>query len=290
VSSEYAVVAEAIRYVVDHRHTQPSLVEIAAHVHLSPGHLQRVFTRWAGVSPKRLLQFLNAAAARDLLAGSTVLDVSNAVGLSSQGRLHDACVQVHAATPGEVRRGGDGLVIRAGWAGSPFGDVFVATTDRGVCALAFAVEGADPEARLRADWPGAALVAADLSPLVERVFAPLEQRRAEPLSVIVKGTNLQVQVWTALLRIPEGATTSYARVAASIGRPSAVRAVANAIARNRVGWLVPCHRVLRENGTISGYAWGPERKRTMLAHERAGSFVDAAADADAAGAGEPATV
>jgi AraC family transcriptional regulator of adaptative response/methylated-DNA-[protein]-cysteine methyltransferase len=269
VGTEYAVVAEAIRYVVEHRDDQPSLVEVAAHVHLSSGHLQRVFTRWAGVSPKRLQQFLVAAAARDLLTDATVLDATSALGLSSQSRLHDVCVQVEAVTPGEVRSGGEGLTIAAGWAGSPFGDVFLATTPRGVCALAFALDGTDPAARLRADWPAATIVEVDQRALAERIFTPVGARHGEPLAVVLKGTNLQVQVWRALLRIPEGTTTSYGRVAAAIGRPTAVRAVANAIGQNRVGWLVPCHRVLRENGTISGYAWGPDRKRAMLARERA---------------------
>jgi AraC family transcriptional regulator of adaptative response/methylated-DNA-[protein]-cysteine methyltransferase len=269
VGTEYAVVAEAIRYVVDHRDEQPSLAEVAAHVHLSPGHLQRVFTRWAGVSPKRLQQFLVAAAARDLLTDAPVLDVTSTLGLSSQSRLHDACVQVEAVTPGELRSGGAGLTLAAGWASSPFGDVFLATAARGVCALAFALDGTDPEARLRADWPAATIVEADQRALAAQIFAPVGERQGEPLAVVLKGTNLQVQVWRALLRIPEGTTTSYGRVAAAIGRPTAVRAVANAIAQNRVGWLVPCHRVLRENGTISGYAWGPDRKRVMLAHERA---------------------
>lgn len=271
MTSDYSVVSAAIRYVVDHRDEQPGLAEVATHVHVSPDHLQRVFTRWAGVSPKRLLQFLNAAAARDLLRGAPVLAAAGTLGVSSQSRVYDACVQVDAVTPGDVRRLGAGLEIRAGWVESPFGDAFVACTARGVCALAFALDGTDPEARLRADWPRATVVAAsrrELGEVAARAFAPLDARPDEPLAVVVKGTNLQVQVWSALLRIPAGTTTSYGALAASIGEPRAVRAVANAVAANRVGVLVPCHRVLREDGTISGYAWGPERKRAILARER----------------------
>ncbi len=272
MTSDYSVVAAAIAYVVEHRAEQPTLAAVAAHVHLSSDHLQRVFTRWAGVSPKRLLQFLNAAAARDLLTREPVLAAADTLGVSSQSRLYDACVQVDAVTPGEVRRGGLGLAIRAGWVESPFGDTFVATTACGVCALAFAADGTDPEARLRHDWPLAAVEiagAAELEAFTARVFGPLDAQPDAPLSVVLKGTNLQVQVWSALLRIPPGTTTTYGAVAASIGAPRAVRAVANAIAANRVGYLVPCHRVLRENGAISGYAWGPDRKRAILARELA---------------------
>lgn len=273
MSSDFAVVTSAIEYVVEHRDAQPSLAAVARHVHLSPDHLQRVFTRWAGVSPKRLQQFLNAAAARDLLRRERVLATADALGVSSQSRLYDTCVQVHAVTPGEVRRGGAGLTIEAGWVDSPFGDAFVATTPRGICALAFALDGSDPEARLRDDWPAAEIVTADQTAVGARAFDPLGAPAGAPLSVVLKGTNLQLQVWSALVRIPAGAATSYGEVATSIGAPRAVRAVANAIAANRVGFLVPCHRVLRENGTISGYAWGPARKRAMLAREHAGGLV-----------------
>ncbi len=267
--SDFDVVSEAIAYVVDHRAAQPSLAAVAAHVNLSPDHVQRVFTRWAGISPKRLLQFLNAAAARDLLSSEPVLAAANAIGVSSQSRVYDAFVQIEAVTPGDVRRAGDGLEIRTGWVGSPFGDAFVATTPRGICALAFAAEGRDPEERLRLDWPAADVISSDQRELGERIFAPLAERADAPLAVVMKGTNLQVQVWSALVRIPEGTTRSYGAVAAELGVPRSVRAVANAIGANRVGFLIPCHRVLRENGAISGYAWGPLRKRAMLARERA---------------------
>lgn len=270
--SDFDVVSDAIAFVVVHRGEQPSLATVAAHVHLSPDHLQRVFRRWAGISPKRLLQFLNASAARDLLRRGPVLAAANALGVSSQSRLYDACVQVDAVTPGDLRRAGKGLEIRTGWVESPYGDAFVATTARGICALAFAAEGRDPEERLRLDWPAADVVASDQRGLGQRIFAPLAERRDAPLAVVIKGTNLQVQVWSALVRIPDGATQSYGALAAELGMPQAVRAVANAIGANRVGYLIPCHRVLRENGAISGYAWGPERKRAMLARERASAI------------------
>ena len=269
MSSDFAVVSEAIRYMVDHRDEQPPLARVAEHVHLSADHLQRVFTRWAGVSPKRLLQFLNAAAARDLLRREPVMAASNALGMSSQSRLYDASVLVDAVTPGERRRAGAGLSIRSGWVDSPFGDAFIATTARGICAVGFAAEGNDPEGRLRDDWPEAEVGAVDQGALGEQIFAPLAMRRDAPLAVILKGTNLQLQVWSALLRIPEGHTATYGGVAGEIGSPRAVRAVANAIAANRIAYLVPCHRVLRESGAISGFAWGVDRKRAMLAREAA---------------------
>ncbi len=275
--SDFDVVSSAIAYVVERREQQPSLAAVASHVNLSPDHLQRVFTQWAGISPKRLLQFLNASAARDLLRREPVLAAAHKLGVSSQSRVYDACVQIEAVTPGDLRRSGDGLEIRAGWVASPFGDAFLATTTRGICALAFAAEGHDPEQRLWHDWPAAAVVSFDQRALGEQIFAPLAERADAPLAVVMKGTNLQVRVWSALLRIPEGATQSYGALAAELGVPRSVRAVANAIAANRVGFLIPCHRVLRENGAISGYAWGPERKRAMLARERA--TVEAASSA-----------
>ena len=272
--SDFDVVSDAIAFVVAHRREQPSLATIAAHVHLSADHLQRVFTRWAGISPKRLLQFLNASAARDLLRREPVLAAANALGVSSQSRLYDACVQIDAVTPGDVRRSGEGLKIHIGWVDSPYGDAFVATTERGICALAFAAEGRDPEERLRLDWPAADVESFDQRGLGQRIFAPFAERRDAPLAVVMKGTNLQVQVWSALVRIPEGATQSYGALAAELGAPRAVRAVANAIGANRLGYLIPCHRVIRESGAISGYAWGPKRKRAMLARERASASDD----------------
>ena len=270
--AHHDLVARAIAWLDAHADAQPDLDALAAHVGASPGHLQRVFTRWAGVSPKRYVQYLTAETARGLLAADLpVLDAAHASGLSSPGRLHDLMVSVHAVTPGEARRRGDGLTVRHGTHPSPFGPVLVATTDRGVCHVAFVDDTDDAMADLRDRWPAASLVedpdvAADV---VARVFDPGADDA--PLSVLVSGTTLQVQVWQALLRIPAGTTVSYGTVARAIGRPEATRAVAGAVAANRLAVLIPCHRVLRSTGALSGYRWGPDRKRRLLAVEAARS-------------------
>lgn len=270
------LVARAIRYLDEHADAQPDLAEVAAHVGMSPGHLQRVFTRWAGVSPKRFLQYLTAETARGLLVDdTTVLDASHAVGLSSSSRLHDLMVTVHAVTPGQARSRGAGLTVRSGIHPTPFGPALVGVTERGVCHLAFVHGGTGPRVDPRADlvdrWPDATHVD-DPGPgaeVVRQVFAGPDEAPSDPLAVLVRGTNLQVQVWQALLRVPAGTAVSYGTVARAIGRPTASRAVAGAVAANRVGVLIPCHRVLRASGALSGYRWGPDRKRRLLAVEAA---------------------
>jgi AraC family transcriptional regulator, regulatory protein of adaptative response / methylated-DNA-[protein]-cysteine methyltransferase len=269
-TDHHDLVARAIAWLDDHATEQPDLATLAAEVGMSPGHLQRVFTRWVGVSPKRYVQFLTAEAARTMLADdATVLDTTMATGLSSPGRLHDLMVSIHAVTPGEAGRWGDDLVIRSGVHATPFGPALVGVTDRGVCHLAFVDDVEEARADLHARWPRARHVD-DPSAGVEvvaRVFGPGDG--AAPLPVLLQGTNLQVQVWQALLAIPAGSAVSYGDVAAAVGRPGAARAVAGAVAANRVGVIIPCHRVLRANGDLSGYRWGPARKRRLLAVEAA---------------------
>lgn len=269
-AAHHDLVAEAIAWLDAHADEQPGLQALAAHVGMSPGHLQRVFTRWAGVSPKRFVQYLTAETARGLLTDDvTVLDVAHASGLSSTGRLHDVMVSVHAVTPGQARTRGEGMTIRHGAHPTPFGPVLVGTTDRGVCHLAFVDDVDDAHADLQGRWPAARLVEepTTTADVVDRVFDPAADDA--PLAVLVSGTNLQVQVWQALLRIPQATTVSYGTLARAIGRPEATRAVAGAVAANRLGVLIPCHRVLRANGALSGYRWGPDRKRRILAAEAA---------------------
>lgn len=269
-TDHHDLVARAIAWLDDHAAEQPDLEALAAHVGMSPGHLQRVFTRWAGVSPKRFVQYLTAETARGLLTDdATVLDTTHASGLSSSGRLHDLMVTVHAVTPGQVRARGAGMTIRYGIHATPFGRALVGVTDRGVCHLAFVDDPATALADLQDRWSTATHVedVGATGPIVDQVFGA-EPPRA-PLSVLVRGTNLQVQVWQALLQIPEGSTVSYATLARAVGRPSASRAVAGAVAANHVGVLIPCHRVLRSTGALSGYRWGPDRKRRILAVEAA---------------------
>lgn len=280
--SDYARVERAIRWLVAHQREQPSLDAVAHAVGLSPSHFQRLFTRWAGVSPKRFLQYQTIEEAKALLrAERPVLDTAFEVGMSGGGRLHDLFVRVEAMTPGEYATKGHGLVIRQATHRTPFGDCLVAMTDRGICALTFRAStgGKNPLAQLKARWPGARFVedATSTRGAAEQVFgviaagATAAAIEAPPvgLSVLLKGTNLQMKVWRALLRIPAGTVVSYEDLAAAVGSPQAVRAVANAVARNPVHYLIPCHRVIRKSGELGGYAGGLDRKRAMLGVELA---------------------
>jgi AraC family transcriptional regulator of adaptative response/methylated-DNA-[protein]-cysteine methyltransferase len=200
-----------------------------------------------------------------------VLDATLASGLSSPGRLHDLCVAVEAVTPGEIRSGGGGLTIRWGCHPSPFGACFIAATPRGVCRLAFSepVELDDHVADLRLEWPEATILqdAPETRRLLGHVLESLSGEPTAPLSVLVKGTNFQIQVWRALVNIPVGRVVSYDRVAAAVGRPRGARAVGSAVGANRVAVLIPCHRVIRATGAVGQYHWGSDRKRALLAWE-----------------------
>jgi len=260
---DYARIERAIRFICAHRQRQPDLAEIATSVHLSEYHFQRLFQRWAGITPKRFLQFLTKEHAKERLRNSaSVLEAALSAGLSGPGRLHDLLVECEAVTPGQYRRGGEGIEIRYGYHATRFGPCLLAATPRGVCALRFvsprgrgdelqAVAMEWPRARLIADQPGT-------SAIVERVFHRTDA--GAPLSLHLKGTNFQIKVWEALLAVPEGTLVSYAALAMAIGAPDAARAVGGALGRNPVAWLIPCHRVLRSLGEIGGYRWGPERK------------------------------
>jgi len=269
-TSAYETVAEAIRFVRGHARAQPSLDEIARHVGLSPQHLQRVFSEWAGISPKRFLQFLTKEHAKALLRQSRdVLAAAVESGLSGPGRLHDLMVSCEALTPGQVGALGEGLLIRFGSAATPLGRIVAGITPRGVCHLRFAAPGSEAEAELRAEWPRAAFARDDAAvrALAERMFGAVA--KPAPLSVLLRGTNFQIKVWEALMRIPPGQVMSYRDLAALAQAPNAQRAVGTALARNPVAVLVPCHRVIRESGDIGQYRWGPERKAALLAWEEA---------------------
>lgn len=270
--SDYQRIEKAIRYLEIHAEAQPSLEELAAHLELSPYHVQKLFSRWAGVSPKRFVQCLTLERAKELLRDSaSVLDTAYEVGLSGTGRLHDLFVTLESVTPGQYKSGGAGLEIRYGFRHTPFGLCLAATTVRGLCRLVFLESGGTSSAldELRRDW-SEALCQEDsetVGLLVDRIFAPAAPTPEKPFPLLVKGTNFQIRVWQALLRIPEGAIVSYSDLAGFIGCPSAVRAVAGAVGRNPLAWIIPCHRVLRSTGAIGGYRWGTTRKRAMLARE-----------------------
>jgi AraC family transcriptional regulator of adaptative response/methylated-DNA-[protein]-cysteine methyltransferase len=271
--ADYRRVERAIRFLAEDFQSQPSLDAVAGRVGLSPFHFQRLFRRWAGVSPKRFVQYLTAEHAKALLRRSaSVLDAAWGAGLSGPGRLHDLVVAVEAVTPGELKRGGEGLEIRYGFHATPFGECLVAVTGRGVCALSFVAGDGRAAAKreLQQAWPGATLVedAEASAPVVMAVFAR-RGRGERRLRLLLKGTNLQLKVWSALLRLPEGTAVTYADVARAVGQPRAARAVGTALGQNPIGVLIPCHRVLRSTGAFGGYRWGEARKRALLAWEAA---------------------
>ena len=265
----YALVAQAIRYLRDYRSAQPGLEGLAHSLGVSESHLQRVFSAWAGLSPKRFLQVITRdAAVSALQERATVLDASLHAGLSGPARLHDLTIACDAMTPGEIAAGGAGLRLRYGWSASPFGRLFTAVTERGICSLSFHdAVNSDALAELRRDWPRATLVedAEGAQALANTLFAkPYTRGR---LHLLLKGTNFQVQVWRALLRVSEGQLISYRGLAELSGHPRASRAVGSAMARNRIAYLIPCHRVIREDGHWGGYRWGLERKLALRGWE-----------------------
>jgi AraC family transcriptional regulator of adaptative response/methylated-DNA-[protein]-cysteine methyltransferase len=263
-SEDYSRVARAIAFIQQNHLAQPNLTTVAQHIGLSDSHFQRLFTQWAGISPKRFLQYLNIEYAKLKISQSkNLLDLTLDVGLSSSGRLHDLFVTLEAMSPGEFKTGGAGLQIRYGIHDTPFGKALIATTLRGICHLQFDGD----EQALRSEWANAEIVldAQTTQPLCDLIFNP--SISSERLTVWVKGTNFQVQVWRALLTIPFGEMTTYQRLAEQMGRPTAARAVGNAVGKNSIGYLIPCHRVIRESGEWGGYRWGVERKTAILGWE-----------------------
>ncbi|HYH83449.1 MAG TPA: methylated-DNA--[protein]-cysteine S-methyltransferase, partial [Longimicrobium sp.] len=276
--SDYERIAQAIRFIEQNYRRQPSLEEVAKSVYLSEFHFQRLFRRWVGISPKRFLQFLTIQHAKQRLEECrSVLDTTYDAGLSSPGRLHDLFVTLEAVTPGEYKRRGDGLRIAYGFHETPFGGALLATTPRGLCALTFVDEGGEGAAidELRERWSRADLDEdpRDGAELARRIFSPAE-RDDRPIPLLVQGTNHQVRVWEALLRVPPGALVSYEQLAAAAGRPDAVRAVAGAVASNQVAYVIPCHRVIRKLGAFGGYRWGMERKKAIVGWEAARALGD----------------
>jgi len=266
---DFARIARAIRFIDANFRAQPRLAAIAREVHLSEFHFNRLFRRWAGVTPRQYLAFVTARAARGLLPGSpSVLEAAYAVGLSGPGRLHDLMVTLEAVTPGELKEGGEGVTLTAGLADTPFGRALLGASARGLSHLSFVEPGHETRAlaRLRAAWPNARIRRDDAAAtaLAWRIWsAP----RGASLALAVQGTNFQLKVWQALLEIGSHSLTTYAELAQAIGAAGAARAVGNAVGANPVAWLIPCHNVLRKDGALGGYHWGADRKRAMLAWE-----------------------
>ena len=275
LSDDYLRIEQAILYLEKHYEDQPSLEDVASNIGLSEHHFQRLFTRWAGVSPKRFLQFLTKENAKGLLNRSeNLLDTTHQTGLSSLGRLHDLFVNTEAVSPGEYKSRGAGVAIRYGIHPSPFGKCLIATTDRGICHLSF-VQSSEGDAidNLVADWTQANMIEDHkaTTSLVEPIFDL--GYHSKPISVHLRGTNFQLKVWEALLQIPAGTMTMYEGIATRIGKPGAVRAVGTAIGHNPIAVLIPCHRVIRKVGDFGKYRYGTLRKKALLAREFVGTSV-----------------
>ncbi|MEG4961131.1 methylated-DNA--[protein]-cysteine S-methyltransferase [Microcoleus sp. K4-B3] len=271
-SEDYHRIARAIAFMRQHHLNQPNLATVAQHIGLSEYHFQRLFTQWAGISPKRFLQYLTVEYAKSKITQTkSLLDLTLDVRLSSPGRLHDLFVNLEAMSPGEFKAGGAGLQIRYGIHDTPFGTSLIATTARGICNLYF-LETTDEQAatqRLRLAWKNAEIIRDEQTTqsLCDLIFNSETLSEQKPLTLLVKGTNFQIQVWRALLQLPFGAIATYQSIAQMVARPTAARAVGNAIGKNPIGYLIPCHRVIRESGEIGGYGWGVERKTVMLGWE-----------------------
>jgi len=267
----YERIAQAIAFIRRSYLNQPDLATVAKHVHLSEYHFQRLFTRWAGISPKRFLQYLTMEYAKSKIAETkSLLDLTVDIGLSSPGRLHNLFVKLQAMSPGEFKTGGAGLQIGYGIHKTPFGECLIAQTTRGICNLHFldTTDRDTAEQFLRSEWSNADIVQDQQATqeISDRILEPVVANR-KPLVLLVKGTNFQIQVWRALLTIPFGGITTYQGLADAISRPTAARAVGNALGQNPVGYFIPCHRVIRESGELGGFRWGLERKTVLLSWE-----------------------
>jgi len=271
-SENYQRIEQAIEFICEHFKDPPSLDEMAASVNLSRYHFQRLFKRWAGVTPTQFTRYLTVEYAKGKLReAKSIFDTTLDAGLSSPGRLHDLFVTFEAVTPGDYKKRGADMEIQYGFHPTPFGTCLLGLTNRGICSMRFI----SPEGResalttLNQEWPRAHFVENQQStqPILQRLFAPLQEGKMRPFHLLLKGTNFQVQVWRALLSIPPGTMVSYQDVANQVATTSAVRAVANAIAHNPIGYIIPCHRVISKAGHTHHYRWGDTRKKAMLGWE-----------------------
>jgi AraC family transcriptional regulator of adaptative response/methylated-DNA-[protein]-cysteine methyltransferase len=269
---DYQRIEQAIQYLEQNFQRQPSLDEIAASVHLSKYHFQRLFKQWAGVTPTQFMHYLTVDYAKERLASAeSVFNASLDAGLSGAGRLHDLFVTFEAVTPGEYKRRGAGVTLRYGFQPTLFGECLIAQTSRGICSLRFVAPGGRENSlnELKGEWPLANFQADQTNSKVvtNRLFTADNWDQGQPFHLYLKGTNFQVKVWQALLTIPQGVMVSYGDLAAAMGRPTAVRAAAGAAANNPIGYLIPCHRVISKSGQIHNYRWGSARKRAILGWE-----------------------
>jgi len=271
--NDYERVANVIRFLDRHHTEQPDLHQLASAAGLSPFHFHRLFSAWAGVTPKDFLQCLTLEHVKHLLRnGDNVFDAALNAGLSGPGRLHDLCVTLEAASPGEMKNGGAGMQIEYGFAETPFGQALIAETKRGICHLSFVDGHGRNSARnlLTSQWPNAKLNRNDarIAELSAKIFTQIRDRASRPtLRAFVRGTPFQLRVWRALLRVPSGSLTTYGRLAQAIGQSQAARAVGSAVGANPIAFIIPCHRVIRETGALGNYHWDPIRKRAIVGWE-----------------------
>ena len=271
--NDYERIANVIRFLDRHHTEQPDLNTLASTAELSPFHFHRLFSTWAGVTPKDFLQCLTVEHVKRLLLDRpNIFDAALEAGLSGPGRLHDLCVTLEAASPGEVKSGGAGMKIDYGFAESPFGQVLVAETKRGICHLSFVdAKGRNAACDLLASqWPNAPLNRRDsrIAELVGTIFvSPAKSNTCRALQAFVRGTPFRLRVWRALLRVPAGSLTTYGRLAETIGQLKAARAVGSAVGANPIAFIIPCHRVIRETGALGHYHWDPIRKRAIIGWE-----------------------
>jgi len=273
-SEDFRRIEKAIQFIEENFKRQPNLDQMAQSVHLSKYHFERMFKRWAGISPVQFMQFITLDHTKKCLSESkNLLETALDAGLSGPGRLHDLFINFEAMTPGEFKKHGQGLKISYGFGHSPFGECLLATTRRGICFFGFVDSGERSKAlcQLFDTWPGSEFLErpTDVRPFVNRIFGMANREASQPFHLQIKGTNFQVNVWKALLNIPKGCLVSYQDIASHIGHPQAFRGVANAIAINPVAYLIPCHRVIAKSGIIHQYRWGSIRKKALIGWEAA---------------------
>jgi AraC family transcriptional regulator of adaptative response/methylated-DNA-[protein]-cysteine methyltransferase len=270
--TNYNRIAKAIDYISTNFKEQPSLEVIAEKVHMSPYHFQKLFSDWAGISPKKFLQYVSLNYAKDVLKHhkATLFDAAEETGLSGTGRLHDLFVNIEGMTPGEYKNGGENLIIHYSYAESPFGNILVASTPKGICHIAFADNDVAALKTLKEKFPNASYqqVVDMMQQNVLHIFKD-DWSRLDKIKLHLKGTDFQLKVWETLLKIPSGQLYTYGDVAKQIDKPAASRAVGTAIGDNPVAFLIPCHRVIQSSGALGGYMWGATRKTAIIGWEAA---------------------
>lgn len=268
----YKRIEEAIEYIKQNFKKQPDLDELAKHINLSPFHFQRLFSEWAGVSPKKFLQFISVEYAKQILKDpkATLFDASYETGLSGTGRLHDLFIKIEGMTPGEFKNGGANLIINYSYAESPFGDILIASTQKGICFMAFVSNITKAFSNLKDYFPNAHFTeTVDLNQQNALEIFTKDWTQINQIKLHLKGTEFQLKVWEALLKIPMGKLCTYGKIAENIQKPGASRAVGTAIGSNPVAFLVPCHRIIQSSGILGNYMWGPTRKMAMVGWEAA---------------------